>query len=171
MRWNRKSVSIICRVSWFIIRPTMWNEFDIVCIKLWTFFFCKFYMLSVKFNYAAPFSLLKLFQSWLYPSARSFDLLATFLWVFCAFSYLTFPPFVSETFLIPWNVKRGIFWRLLFIAVYWYLTHCFAMFLIVEVFTLITVMSKAIWVHLNVLQVSGLLLPLSLLEYFLSRAN
>ena len=108
------------------------------------FFFCKFYMLSVKFNYAAPFSLLKLFQSWFHPSARSFDLLATFLLVLCAFGYLTFLPFVRETFLIPWNVKRGIFLRLLFVAVYWYLTHCFAMFLIVEVFTLIIVMSKAI---------------------------
>ena len=37
--WNRKSVSVICRVTWFIIRPTIWNEFDIVCIKLWAFFF------------------------------------------------------------------------------------------------------------------------------------
>ena len=108
------------------------------------FLFCKFYLLSVKFNYAAPFSLLKLFQSWFHPSARSFDLLATFLLVFCAFGYLTFLPFVRETFLIPWNVKRRTFSRLLFIGVYWYLIHCFAMFLIVEVFTLITVMSKAI---------------------------
>ena len=38
-KWNRKSVSVICRVTWFIIRPTIWNEFDIVCIKLWAFFF------------------------------------------------------------------------------------------------------------------------------------
>ena len=73
------------------------------------FFFCKFYMLSVKFNYAAPFSLLKLFQSWFHPSARSFDLLATFLLVFCAFGCLIFFPFVRETFLLLWNVKRGIF--------------------------------------------------------------
>ena len=146
VKWNRKSVSVICRVTWFIIRPSISNEFDIVCIKFWAFFFFfyKFYMLSVKFNYAAPFSLLKLFQSWFHPSARSFDLLATFLLVLCAFGYLTFLPFVRETFLIPWNVKRGIFLRLLFVAVYWYLTHCFAMFLIVEVFTLIIVMSKAI---------------------------
>ena len=79
--WNRKSVSVICRVTWFIIRPTIWNEFDIVCIKLWAFF-CKFYMLSVNINYAAPFSTLKLFQRWFHPSAGSFDLLATFLLVF-----------------------------------------------------------------------------------------
>ena len=100
---NRKSVSVICRVRWLIICTTTWNKFDIVCIKLcaFFFFFCKFYMLSVKFNYAAPFSLLKLFQSWFHPSARSFDLLATFLLVLCAFGYLTFLPFVRETFLIP----------------------------------------------------------------------
>ena len=102
------------------------------------------YSLPVKFNYAAPFSLLKLFQSWFHPSARSFDLLATFLLVFCVFGYLTFLPFVRETFLILWNVKCGVFMRLPFIAVYWYLTQCFAVFLIVEVFTLIIVMSKAI---------------------------
>ena len=145
VKWNRKSVSVICRVTWFIIRPTIWNEFDIVCIKLWAFFFSfKFYMLSVKFNYAAPFSLLKLFQSWFHPSARSCDLLATFLLVFCVFGYLTFLPFVRETFLILWNVKHGIFLRLLFIAVYWNITQCFTVFLIVEVFSLIVVISKAI---------------------------
>ena len=143
VKWNRKSVSVICRVTWFIICPTIWNEFDIVCIKLWALF-CKFYMLSVKFNYAASFSLLKLFQSCFHPSARSFDHLATFLLVFCVFGYLTFLPFVRQTFLILWNVKRRVFLRLSFIAVYWNLTQCFAVFLIVEVFTLIIVMSKAI---------------------------
>ena len=49
------------------------------------------------------------------------------------------------------------FLRLPFIAVYWYLTQCFAVFLIVEVFTLIIVMRKAIAC------ISGFLLPLSLL--------
>ena len=107
-------------------------------------FFCKFYMLSVMFNYAATFSLLKRFQSWFHPSARSFDLLTTFLLVFCAFGYLTFPPFVRETFLILWKVKRRIFLQLPFVAVYWYLTQSFAVFLIVKVFTLVIVMSKAI---------------------------
>ena len=143
VKWNRKSVSVICRVTWFIIRPTIWNEFDIVCIKLWAFF-GKFYMLSIKFKYAAPFSLLKFFQSCFHPLARSFDLLLTFLLVFCAFGYLTFPPFVRETFLILWKVKRRIFLQLPFVAVYRYLTQCFAVFLIVKVFTLVIVMSKAI---------------------------
>ena len=140
VNWNHKSVSVICRVTWFIIRPIIWNEFDIVYIKLWAFFLQNF----TGYQYAAPFSPLKLFQSWFHPSARSFDLLATFLLVFCAFGYLTFLSFVRVTFLIPWNEKRGVFLRLLFIAVSWYLTHSFAMFLIVEVFTLIMVMSKAI---------------------------
>ena len=44
----------------------------------------------------------------------------------------------------PVKCKAGLFWRLPFIAVYWYLTLCFAVFLIVEVFTLIIVMSKVI---------------------------
>ena len=138
-------MSVIWRVTWFIIRPTIWNEFDIICIKLWTFFFffCKFYI-SVKFNYASPISPLKLFQCWFHPSVRLFDHLATFLFVFCVCGYLTFLPFVRETFLILWNVKHGIFLRLLFIAVYWNITQCFAVFLIVEVFSLIIVISKAI---------------------------
>ena len=140
VKWNRKSVSVICRVTWFIIHPTIWNEFDIVYVKLGAFFFHK---LSVKFNYAAPFSLLDLIQSWFHLSARSLDLLATFLLVCCAFGYLTFLLFVRETFFILWSGKRGIFWGLFCIALYWYFTQCFAVFLI-EVFTLIIVMSKAI---------------------------
>ena len=60
--------------------PPIRNEFDINYVKLWTFF-CRFYMLSIKFNYAASFSVLKL-QSWFHPSAGSFDLWATFLLVF-----------------------------------------------------------------------------------------
>ena len=51
-----------------------------------------FYMFSIK----------KPFQSWFHPSSRSsFDLLANFLLVFCAFGCLTFLPFVREAFLIP----------------------------------------------------------------------
>ena len=143
VNWNRQSVSVICGVTWFIIRPTIWNKFDIVCIKLWAFF-CKFYMLSIKFNYAAPFCLLKLFQSWFHPSARSFDLLATFLLVFCAFGCLIFLPSVRETFLILWNGRAQVFLQLPFIVVYWYLTQCFALLLIAKVVALINVMSKAI---------------------------
>ena len=114
-------------------------------------------MLPVKFNYAAPFSLLKLFQSWFHPSARSFDLLATFLLVFCVFGYLTFLPFVRETFLILWNVKRGIFLRLLFIAVYWNLTQCFCSVSHRRSFSPHYCHEQSHCVHLKVLQVSGFL--------------
>ena len=114
-------------------------------------FFCKFYIVSVKFNYAVPFSLLKLFQSWFHSSVRSFDLLATFLLVFCAFGCLIFLPFACETFLILWNEKGEIFFfvillllLLVFIAIYWHLTQFFAVFLNVEGFTLIIFMSRAI---------------------------
>ena len=170
--WNRKSVSVICRVTWFIIRPTIWNEFDIVCIKLWAFFFfCKFYMLSVKFNYAAPFSLLKLFQSWFHPSARSFDLLATFLLVFCVFGYLTFLPFVLETFLILWNVKRGIFCATAFHCCFLISHSMFCSVSHRRSFYLRYRVEQSHCVPLKVLHVNGFLLPLSLLKYFLSRAN
>ena len=87
------------------------------CIKLWTLF-CKFYVLLIKFNRAAPFFLLKLLQSWFHPSASSV--------------------------LILRNLKRGFALRLPFIAVYWYPTQSFAVFLIVKVFTLIIVMTKTI---------------------------
>ena len=142
--WNRKLVSVICRVTWFIIRPTIWNEFDIVCIKLWAFFFFfKFYMLSVKFNYAAPFSLLKLFQSWFHPLVRSFDLLGTFLLVFCLWLF-NISSICSQDVFDPVKCKAQGFFATAFIAVSGYLTQCFAVFLIVEVFTFVIVFSKAI---------------------------
>ena len=147
--WKLNLMSGICEVKSQISECNLQSNvvhhspYHIVCIKLWAFF-GKFYMLSIKFKYAAPFSLLKFFQSCFHPLARSFDLLLTFLLVFCAFGYLTFPPFVRETFLILWKVKRRIFLQLPFVAVYWYLTQCFAVFLIVKVFTLVIVMSKAI---------------------------
>ena len=126
-------------------------------------FFCKFYMLSVNVNYAAPFSLLKLLESWFHPSARSSDLLATFLSVFCVFGYLTFLPFVRETFLILWNVKRGVFFATAF--------NC-CLLISHSVFCSVSHRRRfyphyrneqSHCVHLKVLQVSGFLLPLSLL--------
>lgn len=60
-----------------IIFPTIRNGFDINCVKLWVFF-CKFCMLSIKFNYTAPSSILKLLESCFHPSARSFDFLTSF---------------------------------------------------------------------------------------------
>ena len=126
-----------------IVHPTIRIGFDIVCVKLWSYF-CKFGMLSIKFNYAAPFSLLKLVQSSFYPSASSFDPLATFLVVFCTFRCLTFLPFVRKTLLIKWNVKPDFCFATVFHCCSLYLTQCLAVFLIVEVFTLIIVMTKAV---------------------------
>ena len=37
------------------------------------------HVINYKFNYAAPFSLSKLLQSWFYPSASLFDLFVSFL--------------------------------------------------------------------------------------------
>ena len=173
MKWNRKSVSVICRVTWFIIRPTIWNEFDIVCIKLSAFFFfCKFYMLSVKFNYAAPFSLLKLFQSWFHPSARSFDLLATFLLVFLCLRLFNISSICSRDVFDPVKCKARDF----FVAAF----HC-CLLISHSVFYSVShrrsfyphyCHEQSHCVHLKVLQVnSGFLLPLSLPSYFISRAN
>ena len=143
MTWNRKSVSVICRVTWFIIHPSICNEFDIVCIKFWAFFLQILHAIS-KVQLCCYIFSTKTFSK-LVPS------FGEVVWPFDNFfvRFLCLLLFnISSICLwdvsIPWNVKRGIFLRLLFIAVYWYLTNCFAMFLIVEVFTLIIVMSKAI---------------------------
>ena len=73
--WNLQSnMMYFC----FSFTLTIRNGFDINCIRLWTFF-CKFYMLSIKFNYAAPFSLLKLLQIWFHLSASLFDPFVSFL--------------------------------------------------------------------------------------------
>ena len=138
VKWNRKSVSVICRVTWFIIRPTIWNEFDIVCIKLWAFFLQILHAIS-KVQLCCSIFSIKTFSK-LVPS------FGEVVWPFDDF-------FVSFLCLRLFNISsicsRDVFdpvkfLRLPFIAVYWYLTQCFALFLIVEVFTLIIVMSKAI---------------------------
>ena len=68
---------------------------------------CKFYMLSIKFSYAAAFYSMKTSLK-LVPSAGELVWpFGNFLFVFCAFGCLTFLPFVRETFLILWNVRRG----------------------------------------------------------------
>ena len=64
--------------------------------------------------------------------------------VFCVFGSLAFLPFVLKMFLILWIGSVIFVLRLPLIAVHWYLTQCFTVFLIVEVFTLIIVMIKAI---------------------------
>ena len=132
-------MSVICRVTWCIFvhhSPYHMNEFDIACIKLWTFF-CKFYMLSIKFNYAAP----------LCCSICSRDV---------------FDPVKCKA--------RGFF------------TTAFHCYLLISHSVFYSVSHHRSFhphyrheqshrVHSKVLQVGGFLLPLSLLKYFLSRAN
>ena len=117
------------------------NEFDINYVKRWTFF-CKFYILSIKFNYAASFSQLKL-QSWFHPSAGSFDLWATFLLVFLCLRLFHISFICPQEVFDPVKCKARFLFDD-FVAVYWYHTQCFAMFLVAEVFTLIVVITKAI---------------------------
>ena len=124
----------------FIICPAIRKGSDVNCVKLWTFF-CKFYLLSIKSSYAAPFSLLKLLQSWFHPSASSvFDPVkfkARFLFCDCLSLLFINTPlsillrFSSSKFLPSLSSSQS---------------HC---------------------VHLKVLQVGRFLLPLSLLKYFL----
>ena len=126
-------------------------------------------MLSIKFNYAAPFSLLKLIQSSFYPSASSFDPLATFLVVFCTFRCLTFLPFVRKTFLIKWNVKPDFCFATVF--------HCCSL-IPHSVFSSVSHRrsfhphyrhDQSRSLHLKVLQFGCFRLPLSLLKCFLSQ--
>ena len=126
----------------FIICPAIGKGSDVNCVKLWTFF-CKFYLLSIKSSYAAPFSLLKLLQSWFHPSASSvFDPVkfkARFLFCDCL--------------------------SLLFIDTPLSLLQCFSSSKFSP--------SLSSWPKtlraFEVLQVGRFLLPLSLLKYFLSQ--
>ena len=70
--WNPNSVSVIY-ATWFVFvhhlpfhKKGIWYK-----LRQALDIFCEFYVLSIKFNYAAPFSLLKLLQSWFHPSLSS----------------------------------------------------------------------------------------------------
>ena len=141
--WNPNSVSVICGVTWC----TFVQHFPCHKKGIWykllqaLDIFCKFYVLSIKFNYAAPFSLLKLLQSWFHPSASSvFDPVkfkARFLFCDCLSLLFINTPlsillrFSSSKFLPSLSSSQS---------------HC---------------------VHLKVLQVGRFFMPLSLLKYFL----
>ena len=146
MKWNRKSVSVICRVTWFIIRPTIWNEFDIVCIKLWAFFLQILHAIS-KVQLCCSIFSIKTFSKLVPSFGEVVWPFGNFFVSFLCLRLFNISPFVRETFLILWNIKRGFFLRLPFIAVYWYLTQCFAVFLIVKVFTIIILINAitCIW--------------------------
>ena len=138
-------MSVICRVTWLIIRPTIWNEFDIVCIKLWAFFFFLQILHAIsKVQLCCSIFSIKTFS-------KLFSSFGEVVWPFGNFfvSFLCLRLFniffiCSRDVFDPVKCKERDFLQLLFIAVYWYLTQCFAVFLIVEVFILIIVMSKTI---------------------------
>ena len=141
--WNRKSVSVICRVTWFIIRPTIWNEFDIVCIKLWAFFLQILHAIS-KVQLCCSIFSIKTFSKLVSSFGEVVWPFGNFFVSFLCLRLFNISSICSRDVFDPVKCKAGLFWRLPFIAVYWYLTLCFAVFLIVEVFTLIIVMSKVI---------------------------
>ena len=62
-------------------------------------------MLSIKFNLAVSFSLLKIVESLLYRLASSFDSLAVFLVSLLCLRLFIFLLLVREIFFIPLNVK------------------------------------------------------------------
>ena len=109
MNWNPNfQINVICRVTWFIFVHHLpylkkWICYELrQALAIW-----KFYILSIKFNYAAAFYSIKT-SSKLVPSVGELVWpFGNFLFVFCAFGCLTFLPFVRETFLILWNVKLG----------------------------------------------------------------
>ena len=126
------------------------------------FFFCKFYMLSVKFNYAAPFSLLKLFQSWFHPN------------FFVSFLCLRL---FNISSICSWDVFDPVKCKADFFATAFHCCLLISHSLFCDVSHLRSFYphyrhEQSHCVHLKVLQVnSGFLLPLSLLKYFISRAN
>ena len=119
----------------FIICPTIRNGFDINYVRLKTFL-CKFYMLSIKFNYVPPFSLLKLLHSWFHPPVSLFDPFVSFLCLRLFNISSTCPRYVFD----PVKCKA----RFLFCDALHCCLQYFAVFLIVEALTLIIAMTKAI---------------------------
>ena len=76
VKWYGTSFNEICGLTWCIFvhhLPYHKNYTWYTYFKLWIFF-RKFCMLSIKFNYAAPFFLLRLVQSCFHSSASSFDI-------------------------------------------------------------------------------------------------
>ena len=109
MNWNPNFlINVICRVTWFIFVHHLpylkkWICYELrQALAIW-----KFYILSIKFNYAAAFYSIKT-SSKLVPSVGELAWpFGNFLFVFCDFGCLTFLLFVREPFLILLNVKRG----------------------------------------------------------------
>ena len=172
VKWNRKSVSVICRVTWFIIRPTIWNEFDIVCIKLWAFFFFLQILHAIsKVQLCCSIFSAKAFSK-LVPS------LGEVVWPFGNFfvSFLCLRLFNISS-ICSWDVFDPVKCKADFFATAFHCCLLISHSLFCDVSHLRSFYphyrhEQSHCVHLKVLQVnSGFLLPLSLLKYFISRAN
>ena len=167
VKWNRKSVSVICRVTWFIIHPTIWNEFDIVYVKLGAFFFSQAIskvQLCCSIFSTRPYSkLVPSFSEVAWPFGNFFVSLLC-LWLF------NIPSICSRDVFHPMKWKARDFLGAVL--------HC-TLLIFHSVFCSVSHRSfyphyrheQSHCMHLKVLQVSGFLLPLSLLKNFLSRAN
>ena len=164
-------MSVICRVAWFIIRPTIWNKFDIVSIKLWAFYFLQILHAINEVQLCCSIFSIKTFSKLVPPFGEV-------IWPFGNF-------FVSFLCLRLFNIF-SICSRDVFATV-----KCKARDFLATAFHCCLLISHSVFcsvshrrsfylhyrheqshcVHLKFLQVSGFLLPLSLLKYFLSRAN
>ena len=130
VKWNRKSMSVICRVTWFIIHPTIWNEFDIVCIKLWAFFFFLILHATSKVQLCCSIFSIKTFSKLVPSFGEVVWPFGNFFVSFLCLRLFNIFSFVRETFLILWNVKSGIFcncFSLLFIDISLSVLQCFSL--------------------------------------------
>ena len=152
VNWNRNYVSAVCGVTCCIFAHHLPYHNKWIWCKLRQALdiflqILRFCMLSIKFNYAAPFNSLKLLQGWFHPLAKSFDPLATFL--------------------ILWNVKHGFCFATSF--------HCYSLIPHIDFCSVSHRRcfypryrhDQSHCVHLKVLKVGSFLLLLSLLKYFL----
>ena len=170
--WNRKSVSVICRVTWFIIRPTIWNEFDIVCIKLWVFRgFLQILHAISKVQLCCSIFSIKTFSKLVPSFGEVVWPFGNFFVSFLCLRLFKFLPFVRETFLILWNVKRMVFFATAFHCCFLISHSVFCSVSHRRSFYLRYSLEQSHCLPLKVLHVSGFFLPLLLLKYFLSRGN
>ena len=144
MKWNRKSVSVICRVTWFIIRPTIWNEFDIVCIKLWAFFFFLQILHAIsKVQLCCSIFSIKTFSKLVPSFGEVVGPFGNFFVSFLCLRLFNIFSICSRDVFHPVKCKaRGFFATAFHYCLL--ISQCFAVLLIVEIFTLVIVMSKAI---------------------------
>ena len=164
MKWNRKSVSVICRVTWFIIRPTIWNEFDIVCIKLWAFFLLQILHAISKVQLCCSIFSIKTFSKLVPSFSEVVWPFGNFFVSFLCLRLFNISSICSRDVFDPVKCKARDFFATAF--------HC-CLLKYHSVFCSVSHRrsffphyrhKQSHCVHLKVLRVSGFLLPLSLLK-------